>query len=316
MNRCLYCLQPIGEEAGDFHPKCNRVFFENTRTPELAYGLDELHDLARQVVSHSITVPGVQPKLSLAFEDDVRHGVVRLTLVGLWGNFILKPPNPVYPELVENEHATMRMAQAFGINTVPFSLIRLKSGELAYLTRRIDRTRAGKLALEDLCQLTERLTEYKYRGSVEQIARTIRRFSSNPGLDVIRFAEIVLFSWITGNADMHLKNYSMLTNSEAYVGLSPAYDLVATKLIMPQDPEESALTINGKKNRIGLPDFAAFAENAGIPSKSFENLLQRFRRNLPAGIESLGNSFLTEEMKSNYRLLVLNRAGRLGLAFA
>lgn len=306
--RCLYCLQALPDVPGDFHPQCSKAFFGTAIPPELPYALADLHELAKNIVERHIAVPGVQPKLSLAFEKNVRAGISRLTLVGLWGHFILKPPSPQYPELVENEHVTMRLAQLFGIETVPFSLIRLQSGELAYLTRRIDRTRTGKLAMEDFCQLSERLTEYKYRGSVEQIAKLIRRYSSNPGLDALRFFEIVLFSFLTGNADMHLKNYSLLTEPDGTVRLAPAYDLVATKLALPQDPEESALTINGKKNRLTWVDFQTFAAAAGLPERAVEHVARRFRK----GGTGLPDSFLSETLQVDFRGLLEKRAQALG----
>jgi serine/threonine-protein kinase HipA len=304
-HRCLYCLQPLDvESSNEYHAKCSRAFFGSTKAPELPYGTSELHELARQTVGRSISVTGVQPKLSLAFEKNVKAGVSRLTLVGLWGNFILKPPHATYPELVENEHLTMILAQLFGISTVPFSLIRLQSGELAYITRRIDRSNGHKLALEDFCQLSERLTEYKYRGSVEQVAKVVRRFSNNPGLDVLRFFELVLFCHLTGNADMHLKNHSLLTDADGSVQLAPAYDLVATKLAMPQDPEDSALTINGKKSRLKLADFQAFASSSGIPGKAVENSIKRFSGKIEAAFEAIQASFLSGKMQSVYHELL------------
>ncbi|MDX2069293.1 MAG: HipA domain-containing protein [Haliscomenobacter sp.] len=304
-------MEPASD--GDYHTKCSKAFFGSPQAPMLDYSLNDLHELAKLIVQKSIAVTGVQPKLSLAFEKDVQQGVHRLTLVGLWGNYLLKPPTTQHPELVENEHASMRLAQIFGIKTVPFSLIRLKTGELAYLTRRIDREKNKKLALEDMCQLTERLTEYKYRGSVEQIAKVIRDYSSNPGLDLAYFTELVVFSWLIGNADMHLKNYSLLTNHEGIVGLAPAYDLVATKLIIPQDTEETALNINGKKSRIKMKDFETFAETIQLSKKSFENIIGRFQQKLQLALLELNNSFLSETSKLAYRDLLLQQMDRLNI---
>ncbi|MFN0036003.1 MAG: HipA domain-containing protein [Saprospiraceae bacterium] len=309
--KCLFCGESLPDGAADFHPSCSRKFFGSPTAPELPYSLGELHELAQHIVERSIAVTGVQPKLSLAFEKNVREGISRLTLVGLWGDYILKPPNAQFPELVENEQLTMSLAQVFGIETVPFSLIRLRSGELAYLTRRIDRSRAGKLQMEDFCQLSERLTEYKYRGSVEQIAKVIRRFSSNPGLDVANFVEVVVFCFLTGNADMHLKNYSLLTLPDGDIRLAPAYDLVATTLAMPTDPEESALTVNGKRSRLTLADFAAFAAHAGLPEAVFKKILQKMQRKMPAAQAKIGQSWLSDDMKTAYRKMLEERLARL-----
>lgn len=99
------------------------------------------------------------------------------------------------------------LAEAAKIAVVPHGLIRFTDGELCYITRRIDRLSDGqKVSMEDMCQLTERLTEYKYKGSYEQIAKAIKKYSSAPQLDLVNFWELVVFSWITGNSDMHLKN--------------------------------------------------------------------------------------------------------------
>jgi serine/threonine-protein kinase HipA len=297
---------------GDFHAPCSQRFFGSVQPPLLPYSTSDLHQLASQIVAQSIAVTGVQPKLSLAFERNVQQGVYRLTLVGLWGNFILKPPNPQYPELVENEHATMRLAQVFGIETVPFSLIRLQSGEPAFLTRRIDRLpKNGKLHMEDFCQITGRLTEYKYRGSMEQVAKVVRRFSADPGFDVLRLLELALFCFLTGNADMHLKNFSMITHPGGEVRLAPAYDLVATKLAMPQDPEESALTINGKKSNLKPADFLALAETSAIPPKAAANVLNRFFKKIPGALASLETSLLSRNLQARYAEMLKERAGRI-----
>jgi serine/threonine-protein kinase HipA len=309
MRKCLFCLKNLPDsEVSDFHSSCSQQFFGSKIAPELPYSLNNLAELAKNIVGQRITVTGVQPKLSLAFEKNIRAGISRLTLVGLWGDYILKPPNQNFPELVENEQVTMKMAAIFGIQTVPFSLIRLQSGELSYITKRIDRHRSGKLPMEDFCQLSERLTEYKYRGSVEQVAKIIRRFSTNQGLDVANFFEIVLFCFITGNADMHLKNYSMITTQDHETRLSPFYDLVATKLAMPTDLEDAALTINGKKNKLNYKDFQAFSENSGLPDAVFKKIMRRFQQKIPAAIASLEHSFLSKNTKKAFADLISKQA--------
>lgn len=313
--RCFYCRKPFSEPSpGDFHPACSRKFFGVTEPPLLPYTLDALHILAQQIVQRSITVTGVQPKLSLAFEKSVKGTPNRLTLLGVMGHFILKPPNLEYPALVANEHLTMQLASFFGLSTVPFSFIKLESGELAYITRRIDRLSDGiRLPMEDFCQLTERLTEYKYRASMEQIGKALRKFSSNPGFDALRFFEYTLFSFLTGNADMHLKNFSLITLPSGEICLTPAYDLVATKLIVPDDTEEMALTLNGKKNRLTWSDFMVFAKNLVLPEKTVENVLVQFQKKL-AGIQPLiEQSELDGVAQHQYAALIQERAKRLQL---
>lgn len=208
-NRCLHCWE-IWEGENEIHPKCARKFFGAAKPPLLEYGLDDMEALATKVVRTHAAVPGVQPKISLDFEMPTIGKEGRLTLVGLWGQYILKPPTKKYPSMPEVEDATMHLAEAAGIRTVPHSMVRLKSGELAYITKRIDRIGGGeKIAMEDMCQITERLTEDKYKGSLEQVGRTIRHHSTQPGLDTINFFELILFCYLTGNSDMHLKNFSL-----------------------------------------------------------------------------------------------------------
>jgi serine/threonine-protein kinase HipA len=308
MNKCLYCYQPLTEGENDFHTKCSKHFFGVNQAPTLSFGAKDLQDLAQQIVSESIAVTGVQPKLSLNLER-VNSRQNRLTIVGLWGNFILKPPSEIFPQLPENEDLTMKLAKFCGIKTAEHSLIRLASGELAYLTKRFDRTPKGKkIHVEDLCQLTETLTEHKYRGSMEKVGKAIRSFSTNTGFDALSFFELTIFCFLTGNADMHLKNFSLIKTEMNEIQLSPAYDLVSTKLAMPQDLEEMALTINGKKNRLKRLDFHKLGESLGINEKAIESVFQKFVNKMD-GIHGLINeSFLDEDFKTQYHDLIMLRS--------
>ena len=207
--------------------------------------------LAKELIQSQKAVTGVQAKISLHITGHSKEGTEkRFTIVGLWGGYILKPPTSLCSQLPEVEDLTMHLASIARIKTAPHSLIRLQSGNLAYITKRIDRKDKRKLPMEDMCQLTERMTEDKYHGSYEQIAKTILKYSRTPGLDVVNFFELVLFSFLTGNADMHLKNFSLLEQENLGMTLSPAYDLVNTTLVNPADEEELALTLNGKKKKI------------------------------------------------------------------
>ena len=299
MSRCLYCYKELGEGMKDFHPACAKKFFGTRTAPELPYVRAQLGDLARQVVRSQTTLTGVQAKLSLDINRGGRNEPDRFTIVGLWGRFILKPQTHSYRALPELEDVTMHLAEAVKINVVPHSLIRFSDGELCYITRRIDRQPDGrKIAMEDMCQLSERLTEYKYKGSYEQIAKLIRRYSSAPQLDVINFWEVVVFCWITGNADMHLKNFSLYNQMGGYT-LTPAYDMLSTNLVMPEDTEELALTLK--------TDFYKAITASGVDEKVIENLSRRFSRALPKWFELIDNSFLPDDMKKQYKQLILRR---------
>ncbi len=269
-------------------------------------------ELAQQVIRSQATITGAQPKLSLNLEKSDRANIPqKFTIVGLWGEYILKPPTPDYPELPELEDLTMHLAAQAGIKTVDHGLISLKSGELAYITRRVDRHKGRKLHMEDMCQLTERLTEHKYNGSYEQIGRAILKFSGNPGFDLLTLFEVLLFSFLTGNNDMHLKNFSLLKNLQGKFNLSPAYDLVPAALLLEDDKEELALTLNARKRRLKISDFQALQNNLKIPEKSMQNALKRFSAILPAWSALIDTSFVSETMKLRYKELIQSRATRL-----
>lgn len=297
--KCLFCYKPLIEGEVDYHKSCARKIFESTTVPILPYTRDNIKELAREIVTASTTVTGVQAKLSLDIERGHNGAPQRFTIVGLWGRFILKPQTDRFPYLPENEDLTMHLAEAVGIKTVPHSLIRFKGGELCYITRRIDRTKSGKIAMEDMCQLSERLTEDKYKGSYERIAKLIRKYSSAPLLDVVNFWEIVLFSWITGNADMHLKNFSLYRPINNYM-LTPAYDLLSTALAMPDDDEELALTLNGKKKRIKREDFEQAMRDSGMGKNAIDNLFTRFSKAIPKWHKLIEISFLPENQQKVY----------------
>lgn len=312
--RCLYCYQAL-EEEGDFHEKCSRIFFGTSAPPSLDFDNDQMQELAKDIVVKSVAVTGVQPKLSLSIEKKPGDPkATRFTIVGLWGNFILKPPSLEFPHLPENEDLTMTLSRVFGINTAAHSLIRLRSGELAYITKRFDREKKQKLALEDMCQLTETLTEDKYRGSMERIGKQIARFSNRPGLDQVYFFEQALFCFLTGNADMHLKNFALLTTLEKDIILSPAYDMLCTKIAMPADQEELALTLNGRKNNLRRSDFDALAKNLGVPEKARENIYARYSDVVKTiGSDWIDISFLPDRMKEQYKEIVRSNSQRIGL---
>jgi len=312
MGRCLYCYDELGEETYDFHPSCSRKIFGTPIPPELPYSEDNMLQLAEKVIKSQSTVTGVQPKLSLHIEKlSKKNEPQRFTIVGLWGGYILKPPTEQYKFLPELEDLTMHLAEISGIEVVPHSLIRLSSGNLSYITKRIDRSNELKIHMEDMCQLTERLTEQKYQGSHEQIAKAILKYSANPILDVTNFFEQVLFSFLTGNADMHLKNFSLIDNSEMGYILSPAYDMVASALVVLGDSEELALTLNNKKKKINKKDFVEAMARFHVDKKATENLFNRFKASLDDWHKFIDVSFLPDDMKTDYHDLIVKRAKQI-----
>ncbi|WP_303299470.1 HipA domain-containing protein [Paramuribaculum intestinale] len=313
MMNCLYCYKPLADGEVDYHKSCARKIFESTTVPVLPYTRANIKELAREIVSASTTVTGVQAKLSLDITRGHAGEPQRFTIVGLWGRFILKPQTDRFANLPENEDLTMHLAEAAGIKTVPHSLIRFADGELCYITHRVDRTKNGdKIAMEDMCQLSERLTEDKYKGSYERIAKLIKQYSAAPLLDVVNFWEVVVFSWLTGNADMHLKNFSLYRPADNYM-LTPAYDLLSTSIVMPEDDEELALTLNGKKKKIKRADFEKAMLDSGMDEKAIEKLFKKFAKTLPKWYALIEESFLPKDMMTAYREKLNTMSACLGL---
>ncbi len=310
--RCLFCYQLLNENETDFHSTCSKKIFGVPISPLLPYSENNMEELAAKVLQTQTVVTGVQPKLSLHLASAERPNLAkRFTIVGMWGGYILKPPTPYYPQLPEVEDLTMHLANLAKIKVVPHSLIRLSSGNLAYITKRIDRVKKEKLHMEDMCQLTDKLTEDKYRGSYEQVAKAILKYSATPGLDVINFFELVLFSFLTGNADMHLKNFSLINQPVTGPIFSPAYDLVATALVNPADDEDLALTLNGKKKKINRNDFIEAFTTLRLDGKQQENIFKKMVKAKSNWLEFIDVSFLRDDMKAAYKNLIQNRFARL-----
>ena len=306
MQRCLYCYQPLEQGQTDFHPQCSKKLFGTTTPPELPYTKDDIESLALEVVRSQVTVTGVQPKLSVDLEKEA-NGKKRFTIVGLWGKYILKPQTELYVNLPENEDLTMHLATMVNIKTVPHSLIRFKDGSLAYITKRIDRDKKkGKIPMEDMCQLTEKLTEQKYKGSHEQIAKIIMLHSAYPVLDLLTYFEVLLFCYLTGNADMHLKNFSLYKPANEYI-LAPAYDLLSTKLVLPDDKDKLALTLNARKRKLKKSDFNHLLNTYKIDEKVIENIYEKYRKIVPQWLNFIDTSFLPQQMKEEYKSIINKR---------
>jgi len=309
MCKCLYCYKELEAGQKDFHPHCAKKFFGTKETPLLEYRHEDMDRLAEKIIRAQTSLTGVQPKLSLNLS---RHeGCNRLTIVGLWGDYIFKPQTGRYPELPENEDLTMHLAEAAKIKVAPHCLIRMGDGRLGYITQRIDRTNKGeKIDMEDMCQLTLHPTEYKYKGSHEQIAKTIMQYCSTPKLDLTNYMQLVLFCFVTGNNDMHLKNFSLYRPSSGFQ-LTPAYDLVNVAIVNPDDKEELALPLSGRKTKLGIQDFLHAGTTMGLEETVILRLISGLHKTLPKWRELIINSFLSEEMKERYEQLIESRLNRL-----
>jgi serine/threonine-protein kinase HipA len=313
-NKCMYCYQPLGKnEYKHYHKTCSKKFFGQAYEPTFEYDTSALEHLATQYLQASVGVTGVQAKLSLSwYKKQERNAVKKLTIMGLYGDYILKPQSTYYSHLPENEDCTMKMAKVCGLKTVPHTLMPLSDGALCYVTKREDRNRSRKYHMEDMCQLTERLTEDKYQGSHEQIAKTLLKYSAMGYLDVSNFYEYVLFSFLTGNADMHLKNFSLLeTEDPNSYTLAPAYDMLNTALVNKADKEELALTLNGKKSKLNYKDFLQAFTTSGLTQKQLDKTIENFYYCRLEMLEVLNKSFLPLLQKEEYTQLLTERLHRL-----
>lgn len=317
--RCLYCYKELEKGQIDYHPTCSRKIFGKPVPPILPYTEEQMLELGEKVIKSHVAITGVQPKLSLDIETRSNEMTAvkepqRFTIVGLWGGYILKPPTKIYPQLPELEDLTMHLAELAGIVTVPHSLIRMQSGNLAYITRRVDRHKKSKLPMEDMCQLTERLTEDKYKGSYKQIGKAILKYSVNPGLDLINFFEQVLFSFLTGNADMHLKNFSLIKQPGIGYVLTPAYDMISSALVVKADQEELALNLNGKKRKLQRKDFdLVLSSFKFLEKKTIGNMYVKFKMSIPKWLEFIPFSFIDKPMQERYISLIQEKAAIMNL---
>ncbi|MBP3700365.1 MAG: HipA domain-containing protein [Lachnospiraceae bacterium] len=309
MSRCLCCGKMLRTDtAHGWHTSCVKAFFGTVKFPDIDVSRETLEQIALDHTRSGFTVPGVQKKLSLHLSQEDRP---RLTLVNYPTGYILKPQTDEYAALPELEYLVMQMAQASGIKTVPYGLLRLPSQDnaFAYITKRIDRVEGQMLAMEDFCQLDGRLTEDKYRGSYERCGKIIARYSAARGLDLTELFLRIVFSFVVGNSDMHLKNVSLIETSEGngeYV-LSAAYDMLSTNVVIPTDPEQLALTICGKKQHIRRKDFIEYAESIGLLKKSAEKMMEKIVRLKDKYITMCRESYLPEDMKKSLVSLIIER---------
>ena len=320
MSRCLCCGKEIADRAGEqekaagWHEKCIKKFFGTKTLPDIDITEDLLHTIAIESTGKGYTVPGVQKKLSLHLTNGKKNERPRLTLVNYPTGYILKPQTEEYPALPEAEYLVMSMAKVVGIKTVPFALIR-QGQSFAYITKRIDRSVSGRnhdlkmLAMEDFCQLDGRLTQDKYRGSYERCGKIVSRYSIRAGLDMTELFMRIVFSYIVGNSDMHLKNFSLIETKpgERNFVLSAAYDMLPVNIVLPEDKEQFALSLNGKKRNVTRNDLLTFAASCNIDKKVAAKLIDTILRKKDALIALCRESYLPEDMKINLENLIEER---------
>lgn len=319
--KCLCCNKEIAPGTADvrsgWHRKCVKRFFDTDLIPELNITDEELEKLANDTVSEGFTVPGVQKKLSIHLSK-APDREMRITLVDYPAGYILKPQAAEYADLPELEHLTMLMAELTGIKVAEHGLIRIgEPRQLAYITKRMDRVKDGdgyrSLAMEDFCQLSGKLTRDKYRSSYERVAETLMQYSAAPGLDGSELFMRLVFCFLTGNSDMHLKNFSLMENSPGSreYTLSPAYDLLPVNLILPEDKEETALTLAGRKTKLRRRDFMQLAPRLGLSEKTAGRLMDHVLSKKDEMINVIEEADFLDEIRGAFIDLINARAERL-----
>jgi len=305
-HRCYICYKNKLPDDQLYHFECSKRVFGVEQAPEIPYSLEEMKELAKKIIQIRGALTGVQPKISLGVDRANRE---RRRLTVMTGEYILKPPNSAYPQMPENEDLTMHLAEVAMIKTVPHALIPLSSGELAYITKRIDRSTKGKIHMEDFHQLLG--IADKYKSSMEGVGRILKEYSFLRNTDIVTVFEIALFCFVTGNADMHLKNFSLIEYNKKGFGLANAYDLLNTKILIPKDMEEMALPINGKKSKIRLEDFKSLSDNYGLDQTQFDTAIRNILAKKDEFLRWISMSFLNDENKEMYSTLLKDRLNRL-----
>ena len=299
---CGICGRKGGEIKG-YHRKCLRTLFGKPTFPEIKLSLPDV-PLEAQKMAGKMSISGVQPKLIMALENS------RLEPVSSGGMYILKPQTEAFRNLPENENTCMNIAQELKIDVPPHGLFELVDDTKAYVIKRFDRTAPTvRKRCEDFSQI---LGLDKYTGSVEQIGRKLMEISEFPGIDAQLLFERILLNFLLGNGDAHLKNYSILEDNSGNLRLSPAYDIVCSKLVIPEE-EDSSLTINGKRNRIARADFEKLSEYLQIPDKAATDIFKRMSLVKNMAGDEIQRSQLKDEDKATFFNVIEERDSRIYL---
>jgi serine/threonine-protein kinase HipA len=298
MTACLICLEIVRDSTA-YHASCSEALFGTNVLPTLDYELGELYAVAAQMAG-KMSISGIQEKVSLRLSPDKS----RLEVAVTGGRYILKPEPARYSDLTLKEHISMLLASLVGIETPPFGLIHLKDGAVSYIIKRFDRLDDGsKLQVEDFCQLAEKPPRDKYEGSAELCVRALRRFATEPVLELSKLYRLLLFGWWIANGDMHLKNFSLLTTPDATRRLSPAYDLVCTRLAIAED-DSLALPMGGKKKGLTRRKWLEFGDYCRLPKRAVEGMIAAQVNALDPSIAIIDRSLLPEKKKGEYGKII------------
>jgi len=309
MNRCPITYELIG--GGTYSTKGLKLLSPALKKLALLdYTAEELRAEAIQRAS-KMSIQGIQPKLSVVL--NIQDGCFEVVDKG--GRYILKPPHPIFPELPQNEDLTMRLAASIGIEVPLHGMVYGKDGEFSYFIKRFDRKgQKDKIATEDFAQLAGLSRDTKYNYTMEKLVTLIDEICTFPAIDKAQLFKRVLFNYLIGNEDMHLKNYSVIVRN-GKIQLSPAYDLLNSSIVLNGDIEEIALPLKGKKSNLSQSILINYfgVERCGLTDKIIEKTLSSIQQVLPKWFDLIDNCFLSDEMKEKYRNLLQCRIQIIGL---
>ncbi|MBN1823923.1 MAG: HipA domain-containing protein [Endomicrobiales bacterium] len=300
MSYCSICGKS-SDQNDKYHKTCLKRLFGIDYVPAINFSLPEISIKAQQTAG-KLSISGVQPKLSVRLNKKSRE----IEVTPEHGEYILKPQTQVFGHLPENENLCMLIAECAGITVPPHGLFELNDGTKTYIIKRYDRNKGEKIHQENFYQILE--SKDKYKGSLEAIGTKLKEISDAPGLDVQLYYERVLFNFLIGNGDAHSKNFSVVYDKEGRCRLAPAYDIVCSKLVIP-DEEDFALTMGGKKNKLIGRDFADFARYLGIPGKVYKD---KFLKDEEMFISLIRNSEFPTDDKTKIETIVKERFIRIG----
>lgn len=307
--RCLITNEPW-EGPGPYSPAGLRLLDRRlSALAPLPHTREQLIEEAATRASR-MSIQGMQPKVSTVLK--VTAG--RMEVVDIGGRFIVKPPHLIHAELPENEALTMSLAETVGIEVPVHGLLLNADHTRSYFIRRFDRQGWGRLPVEDFAQLSGASRDTKYDSSTERLIEVIDRFCTFPTLERLKFFDRLVFAFLTGNEDMHLKNWSLITRDDK-VELSPAYDLLNSTIPNPRSREELALPLGGRKSNLRSKSFWDYlaGERLGLTGAQVDQARQRFAAASATWPDRIANSFLSAEMQGRYLALLGERRERLGL---
>jgi len=289
-----------------YDDKMLRAMFGKPIQPTIPISLNEI-SIEAQKLAGKLSISGVQPKLSVRLDGE------KLIPVETDGQYILKPQTQDFPELPQNEYLCMQMGKRFGLNTAQFVLLELSDGSPAYVVKRFDRFKKGRRVEKLACEDTHQILggPDKYAGSHEQVAKVIKEHCRFAPLELQRLFEMTIFNFAIGNGDAHRKNFSLLTSEDGTVALSPAYDLVSSRLVIPEEDEELALSLNGKHNRLRRTDFLTFADHVGITATYAADRIAGLLSLQDEFLQMVGESMLAAGLRDRLKDILTERLSRL-----